>query len=99
MNIVLFSRSDIRTSLHATTGDIQIDKMVQCERGLLSAVTVLLVMAEVGHSLDVKMELAFVVYLINPRCACAVRVTVVVLSFRPSVCYHVFCHYAQEDGQ
>ena len=54
----------IRTSLHATTGDIQIDKMVHCERGLLSAVTVLLVMAEVGHSLDVKMELAFVVYLI-----------------------------------
>ena len=35
---------------------------------------------------------------INPRRACAARVTV-----RPSVClsvcYHVFCHYAQQGGR
>ena len=37
--------------------------MVHYARGLLSAVAVLLVMAEVGHSLDMKMELAFVVYI------------------------------------
>ena len=36
---------------------------------------------------------------INPRRACAARVTVVVLSFCLSVCYHVFCRYAQQDGQ
>ena len=40
---------------------------------------------------------------INPRRACAARVTVVVLSFclsvSLSVCYHVFCHYEQQDGQ
>ena len=62
MNILLFSGSDIYTSLYATT-DILIDKMVHCERGLLTAVAVLVVMAEVGHSLDMQMELAFVVYL------------------------------------
>ena len=36
-------------------------------------------------------------------CACAARVTVLGLSFRPSVrlsvCYHVFCHYVQQGGQ
>ena len=32
--------------------------------------------------------------LINPRSACAARVTV---SVCPSVCYHVFCDYAQRD--
>ena len=37
--------------------------------------------------------------LINPRRACAARVTVVVLSFCLSVCYHVFCRYEQQDGQ
>ena len=44
--------------------------------------------------------------LINPRRACAARVTVLGLSFCPvrpsvrlSVCYHVFCHYAQQGGQ
>ena len=45
--------------------------------------------------------------IINPRRACAARVTVLVLSFCPSVrpsvclsvCYHVFCHYAQQGGQ
>ena len=45
--------------------------------------------------------------LVNPRRACAVRVTVLGLSFRLSVhlsvclsvCYHVFCHYAQQGGQ
>ena len=37
--------------------------------------------------------------LVNPRRACAARVTVVVLSFCLSVCYHVFCRYAQQDGQ
>ena len=35
--------------------------------------------------------------------ACAARVTVLGLSFGPSVClsvcYHVFCHYAQQGGQ
>ena len=40
--------------------------------------------------------------LINPRRACAARVTVC-HSVRPSVClsvcYHVFCHYAQQGGQ
>ena len=40
---------------------------------------------------------------INPRRACAARVTVLGLSFRPSVClsvcYHVFCHYAQQGSQ
>ena len=44
--------------------------------------------------------------LVNPRRACAARITVLGLSFRPSsflpsVCYsyHVFCHYAQQGGQ
>ena len=36
---------------------------------------------------------------INPRRACAARVTVLGLSFRLSVCYHAFCHYAQQGGQ
>ena len=40
---------------------------------------------------------------INPRRACAARVIVLGLSFRPSVrpsvCYHVFCRYTQRDGQ
>ena len=44
-----------------------------------------------------------VLELINPRRACAARVTVVVLSFCLSVClsvcYHVFCRYEQQDGQ
>ena len=35
---------------------------------------------------------------INPRRACAARVTVC-HSVRLSVCYHVFCHYAQQGGQ
>ena len=35
---------------------------------------------------------------INPRRACAARVTVVVLSFCVSVCYQVFCRYKQQDG-
>ena len=40
-------------------------------------------------------------YIINPRRACAARVTVLGLSFSvcPSVCYHVFCHYAKQGGQ
>ena len=40
--------------------------------------------------------------LLNPRRACAARVTVVVLfllSVRPSVCCHVFCHCAYHGGQ
>ena len=41
--------------------------------------------------------------LINPRRTCAVRVTVLGLSFRLSVClsvcYDVFCHYAQQGVQ
>ena len=45
--------------------------------------------------------------IINPRRACAAGVTVLGLSFPPSVrpflclsvCYHVFCHYAQHGGQ
>ena len=45
--------------------------------------------------------------LINPRRACAARVTVfgqsfrlsVHLSVRLSVCYHVFCYSAQQGGQ
>ena len=45
--------------------------------------------------------------LINPRRACAARVTVLGLSFclsvclsvRPSVRYHLFWHYAQQGGQ
>ena len=37
--------------------------------------------------------------IINPRRACAARVTVLGLSIRLSVCYHVFCHYAQQGGQ
>ena len=41
--------------------------------------------------------------IINPWRTCAARVTVLGLSFRPSVrlsvCYHVFCHYVQQDGQ
>ena len=41
--------------------------------------------------------------IINPRHACTARVTVLGLSFRLSVrlsvCYHVFCHYAQQGGQ
>ena len=41
--------------------------------------------------------------IINPRRACAARVTVVVLSFCLSVClsvcYHVFCRYTQQDGR
>ena len=37
---------------------------------------------------------------INPRCACAARVTVLGLSFCPSVTtFSVFCHYAQQGGQ
>ena len=42
--------------------------------------------------------------MINPRRACAARVTFC-HSVRPSVrlsvsvCYHVFCHYAQQGGQ
>ena len=36
---------------------------------------------------------------INPRRACAARVTVVILSVCLSVCYHVFCRYAQQDDQ
>ena len=40
---------------------------------------------------------------INPRRACAARVTVlgrsVCLSVCLSVCYHVFCHHAQQTGQ
>ncbi|CAI8019656.1 Probable serine/threonine-protein kinase DDB_G0284251, partial [Geodia barretti] len=36
---------------------------------------------------------------INPRHACAARVTVVVLCVCLSVCYHVFCHHAQQTGQ
>ena len=43
----------------------------------------------------------------HPRRACAARVTVLGLSFRLSVfpsvrlsvCYHAFCHYAQQGGQ
>ena len=35
---------------------------------------------------------------INPRCACAARVTVSV-PVRLSVSYHVFCHHEQEIGQ
>ena len=42
-------------------------------------------------------------HIINPRRACAARVTVlglcVCLSFCLSVCYHVFCRYTQRDGQ
>ena len=45
--------------------------------------------------------------IINPRRACAAKVTVVVLSFRLSVhlsvclpvCNHVFCRYVQQDSQ
>ena len=33
--------------------------------------------------------------MINPRCVCAARGP----SVRRSVCYHVFCHYAQQGGQ
>ena len=44
-----------------------------------------------------------IIYIINPRRACAARVTVLGLSFRLSVClsvcYHVFCHYVQQGGQ
>ena len=36
---------------------------------------------------------------INPRRTCAARVIVLGLSFCPSVCYHVFFRYAQQDGQ
>ena len=42
-------------------------------------------------------------YIFNPRRTCAARVTVLGLSFCPSVCpsvcYHIFCHYAQQGGQ
>ena len=38
------------------------------------------------------------VYLVNPRRACAARVTEKKLVCL-SVCYHVFCRYAQRDGQ
>ena len=37
-------------------------------------------------------------HIINPRRACAARVTVCHSVFL-SVCYHVFCHYAQQGGQ
>ena len=40
---------------------------------------------------------------INHQRACAARVTVLGLSFHPSVCpsvcYHIFCHYTQQGGQ
>ena len=40
---------------------------------------------------------------VNPRRACAARITVlglcVCVSVCLSVCYHVFCRYAQRDGQ
>ena len=43
------------------------------------------------------------IWLINPRRACAARVSVLGLSFclsvRPFVCLSVFCHYAQQGGQ
>ena len=43
------------------------------------------------------------IHVFNPRRACAARVTVLVLSFCPSVrlsvCYHVFCHYVQQGGE
>ena len=41
--------------------------------------------------------LAYIIIIINPRRACAARVTVVVLLFCLSVCYHVFCRYGQQD--
>ena len=37
--------------------------------------------------------------IINPQRTCTARVIVLGLSFRPSVRYHVFCHYAQQGGQ
>ena len=41
-----------------------------------------------------------IAFVINPRRACAARVQYLVChSVRPSVCYHVFCHYAQQGGQ
>ena len=40
---------------------------------------------------------------INPRCACTARITVLGLSFcmsvRQSVSYHFFCRYVQQGGQ
>ena len=51
----------------------------------------------------VYMSVDVLVDVINPRRACAARVTVVVLSFCLSVClsvcFHVFCRYEQQDGQ
>ena len=51
--------------------------------------------------------IVYLTLLINPRHACTARVIVLGLSFRPSfllsfrlsVCYHVFSLYAQQDGQ
>ena len=37
--------------------------------------------------------------IVNPRRACAVRVMVLVLSVCLSVCYHVFCLYAQQGNE
>ena len=53
------------------------------------------------------MYIMYIMYIINPRRACAARVTVLGLSFHLSVrlsvclsvCYHVFCHYVQQGGQ
>ena len=39
------------------------------------------------------------ILVINPRCACTARVTVLGLSVRLSVCYHVFFHHAQQTGK
>ena len=57
--------------------------------------------------MEILHVMAASVIFINPRRACTARVTVLGLSFRPSVClsvclsvcYHVFCHYAQQGGQ
>ena len=39
-----------------------------------------------------------VLLLINPRRACAARVTVVVLCVRPSICPGLFSHYGLRGG-
>ena len=59
-----------------------------------------------GHDWSLTTGILYVLPLvtfINPRRACAARVTVlgswVCLSVSLSVCYHVFCHHAQEIGQ